>query len=48
LSGWEGALPDCYGLAAEELAALLNAYKEAAERSHNPGPRSEGSQGECL
>jgi hypothetical protein len=36
LSGWEGALPDCYGMSAEELAALLNAYKEAAGRLHNP------------
>jgi hypothetical protein len=30
MSGWEAALPDTFGLTAEELADLLNEYKRAA------------------
>jgi hypothetical protein len=42
LSGREGALPDCYGLSAEQLAALLNAYKEAARSGLNKLPHATG------
>jgi hypothetical protein len=31
LTGWEGALPDTYGMPAEELAELMNRYKAASE-----------------
>jgi hypothetical protein len=38
LSGWEGALPDTYGMGAEELAALLNGYRQAAAPASPASP----------
>jgi hypothetical protein len=35
--GWEGALPDTYGIGAGELAALLNSYKHAAVPADQQG-----------
>jgi hypothetical protein len=37
ISGHEGALPETYGLSTEELAALMNEWRQCAGASGTPG-----------
>lgn len=39
LAGWEGALPDTYGMSADELANLMNSWKRRSEaQAHGEKP----------
>ena len=44
MAGFEGGLPDTYGMKAEELALLLNSYHaEYRKKAHPAGPDNSGA-----